>query len=264
MQSYNTLPAKLAQLKTIVPKNVRRESVEIIGESSMESPVNQRSNFRRSHSKNKKLTPSKAMKWIPEQKSKSRYFHAECFRSFIRRPSKDLELSTLKWVKLHIVIFDKVLVFFSADKYEFESRVQLAAVKSIKRVRIAGKSSTYFGMGKSFVIRFQTRADRINFRNIMGVSIDLNKSMNISKISVLQKESTPITPKTQHRTIIRSRPRARSTPDEHELSGSRFSKITTNFRSFRFSKKTSPANIRPTFLDNLKRKTKEFKKKLSR
>lgn len=292
----NTLNMKKVTHLQMEPMQ-RQESIEIVGESFIESPQpTPRRNFRKMSTRstsrinvryNPTLTPSKMFKWQAmtdetgtRSKISTRYFHAICYRASVTRRCRDLRLETMDWKKFHMVVFDDVIVFFNASSFDFDSRLHMASIRTLRRVRIAGKSTTYFGTVKPFVVRFQTSSSRNQFRKVMKGQLEPNRSVNLSTVdapveTVPQPEEIsdddvflPVSTTQNHPTPTPvPRRRIRSLPEPSRrvrlVSSSKL-----NFRSLRkfTSKKKSGSkmeNARKGFLETIRQKSKALKKKFS-
>jgi len=306
MFNFSTLPSKVSTTIKLMPDITRRESVEIVGETILKTPevkkrrFSTRSKSTSNGSRSKMmmryqttLTPSRAFKWAsgPEARkrhekplpSSGRYFHAICYRASVTRRRRDLRIETMEWTKFHMVVFDDVLVFFSSPNYNFDSRVHLSSVKVLKRVRISGKSTTYFGTIKPFVVRFQTRKERSEFRKIMAGTLEPNNSVNLSS---MESDAPPIVcnlsagssedpddddvflpsessaeSAVQNQTPYRRR--VRSVPEENSGRVRHGSRSKMNFRSLRkaLNRKGSSSGDRAGFMETLRQKSRAFKNK---
>ena len=277
----STLPSSIAKDVKMMPDILtRRESVEIVAESVLQQTPSKKRKFS-SRSKSTRmyqstLTPSRAFKWsMPVQETSANYFHGLCYKANVTRRRSDLSIETMNWKKYHLVVIDDVVVFFTAPDYEFDSRVHLSAVKMLKRVRISGKSTTYFGTAKPFVVRFQTRSERKEFRTIMSGTIEANSSVNLSSVEMDSPRPISIASSSDDNDDVflptmnileagqTPRRRIRSMPEEDSVrlrAGSR-SKLT--FRSLRskLTRKNSIKADQPSFLDSLRNKSRRFKSK---
>ena len=274
----NTLPANTSSVEFPLGFS-RRESVEIVGETDiLETPGPKRRYSCSTYVRAPKPTKWNASKKMSDKVSGQRYFHGICYRASVNRRRADLTVDTMQWTKLHLVVLDDVIVFFSHPNYDFESRVHFSKVKSIKRVRISGKSTTYFGAIKPFVVRFQTRAERNNFRHVMTGNICPNKSVNLSTVEPPTPIVEPPTqiagsdsedddvflPSTPIKTILPTSPktparrRIHSDPSQPGSTCERKAKVI--FRSLRKFAKNAHGAERG-FLDTLRRKSRALKNK---
>ncbi|CAG5105560.1 Oidioi.mRNA.OKI2018_I69.chr1.g2237.t1.cds [Oikopleura dioica] len=187
----------------MVPKDAgeRRDSVEIFEESNF--PKKQRGFSLRGSTK--KMSPSNAFSWnrpdkkdteakikqSPKTAQVGDYFHGICYRAPIRCSKNEMNDSDLEWSKFHLIVVGDVFLFFSAPKYEFESRIHLSTVRSIRRVRVFGKSAIYFSTIRPFLLRFQTRAERSNFSKIMPSRTNLRiPTVNLSRVEIEEAEKS--------------------------------------------------------------------------
>lgn len=293
----NTLNMKKITHIQIEPMQ-RQESIEIVGESFIESPQNTPVKKNRRHTTTTKinmrynttLTPSKMFKWqtamedaSPRSKISGRYFHAICYRANVTRRCRDLRLETMDWKKFHMVVFDDVIVFFTASTFDFDSRLHMATIRTLRRVRIAGKSTTYFGTVKPFVVRFQTSTSRTQFRKVMKGQLEPNRSVNLSTVDTPEPMVTPAVENTSDDDDVflpeipkisppfptpTPRRRIRSLPENPVRRVRLVSSSKLNFRSLRKfgSKKKNglkTESVRKGFLETIRQKSRALKKKFS-
>ena len=278
IQNFSTLPTKIIHTSKGV---VRRESIEIIDDSILV----QTPRVRRSISTAAKtLAPSKNFSWNSKVKSdqispqidliKKSHFHAICYRSLIlERKQQYSDIRKMKWLKMHMVVFDDVIIFFKAENYQFESRLHFSTIKAVKRIKIGGNSTTYFGTTKPFVIRFQKRSDRILFRKIVPKTYEQTKSVNLSQFELEDEDKmnltiedddvfdSPAAP-TVKQTEPRTRLRATSTPVEH--SNILRTQFGHNFKSLRRMGRSNTLKTEPKKLSFIDSMLKKMKLKISK
>jgi len=253
----------------------RRESVEIFDDF----PVKKRFSM-----KSKKMTPSSAFSWnrtektdspkkskpVPSTESSEEYFHGICYRAPIRCSKSNISNNDLEWSKFHLIVVGDTFLFFSAPKYEFESRIHIATVRSIRRVRVFGKSALYFSTIRPFILRFQTRNERTAFSKIMPSRTNLRiPTVNLSRVEVQEAELN----ETVDEEVFVDGP-AESQEKTHfaERRGRFFSvpeagspRREVNARAFRSLKKTARRDSNKEkkygILSSLKKKSAQFRKR---
>ena len=193
----NTLPLHPEYVEMISSvAGERRESVEIFDDFPVQK--------RRFSIKSKKMTPSSAFSWNraekkdtdspkksckPVPEATGEYFHGICYRAPIRCSRSNISNKDLEWSKFHLIVVGDVFLFFSAPKYEFESRIHLSTVRSLRRVRVLGKSAIYFSTLRPFILRFQTRNERTAFSKIMPSRTNLRvPTVNLSRVEIQEAD----------------------------------------------------------------------------
>ena len=212
---------------------------------------------------------------------------------------EDINVEELEWKQYHIAMFETILVFFEGSDCRFESRIELGAIRSIKRIRIDKKVGLMVVLQHkpvSMLLRFRNRAIRqqwyaqLNRKNVGNFSKGVRasnrseKSYNLTNLNIsgseCQEEDDDVfdhdevfdNEETEPTDLMTSqtcgRPRTRSCPDENDISESPVHKPT--FQSLRKSKKlgrishTRSNKCKRTLFDSIKQKASNLKGRLMR
>ena len=277
----NTLPLHPEYVEMISnDAGERRESVEIFDDFPVQK--------RRFSIKSKKMTPSSAFSWNRDEKkatdspnksnsnkpvpsasseASGEYFHGICYRAPIRCSRSNISNKDLEWSKFHLIVVGDVFLFFSAPKYEFESRINISAVRSLRRVRVLGKSAIYFSTLRPFILRFQTRNERTAFSKIMPSRTNLRvPTVNLSRVEVQEadlnetvEEEVFIDGPAARTHFVERRGRFFSVPDAESP------RREVNARAFRSLKKTARRDNdkekKNGILSSLKKKSAQLRKR---